>query len=179
MFKYIIRDIYSVLRFLPYGIVAGVVVLVILEVRNHYRFRRGKEPLYIPAAVSFYTYLAIILTITFFSRENGSGKGFDTVLFSTWGINNRNNAYVIENILLFIPYGIVCPWYFKRLRCFIKNALAGLLTSIGIECLQLATGRGVFQIDDILTNFFGGMIGYLVFRIGFCIWGRKNAESDH
>lgn len=178
MLKYIIRDIYAVLRFLPYGIVAGVVVLIFLEIRNHYRFRRGKEPLPIPAAVSFYTYLAIMLAITYFSRESGNGK-IDMKLFSTLGINNRNNAYVVENILLFIPYGIVCPWYFEKLRGFFKNALAGFLTTVVIECLQLVTGRGVFQIDDILTNLLGSIIGWFLFRLVFDTRrGKTPGEGD-
>lgn len=163
MFKYIVRDMVSVLHFIPYGIAAGIVVLVFLNFINSRRVKCGKEPVTVPAAVSFYMYLAVLLVITLFSRESGSGNGFDMVLFSTWGINARNNAYLVENILLFIPYGIVCPWYFKNCRGLIKTAALGLVTSAGIECLQLMTRRGVFQIDDILTNLLGSMIGYLIF----------------
>ena len=35
----------------------------------------------------------------------------DLELFSTWGINDRNNAFVVENVLLFIPYGFVLLRY--------------------------------------------------------------------
>lgn len=45
----------------------------------------------------------------------------------------------------------------------------GAFTSICIESLQLVTGRGYFQIDDILTNTLGMFLGYLVFGIGFGI----------
>ena len=37
------------------------------------------------------------------------------------------------------------------------------MTSLGVETIQLITGRGYFQVDDILTNVLGGIIGYWMF----------------
>ena len=100
----------------------------------------------------------------FFSREDGSrNRAMDLELFSTWGINTRNNAFVVENVLLFIPYGFACPWAFPWLRGFFRNIFAAFVTSLGVETFQLITGRGYFQIDDILTNVLGGIIGYWMF----------------
>lgn len=164
MLKYIIRDVAAVFRFLPYGIVVGIIVAVLLSAVNDRRVRQGKKVLHAASHTCYYMYLAIVLFITFLSRESGSGKGMDLQLFSTFGINARNNAYVAENVLLFIPYGFVCAWAFKGLRKFWKCSLAGFLTSLGIECLQLFTQRGFFQIDDIVTNVAGTMIGYILFR---------------
>ena len=87
----------------------------------------------------------------------------DLELFSTWGINTRNNAFVVENVLLFIPYGFACPWAFPWLRGFFRNIFAAFVTSLGVETIQLITGRGYFQVDDILTNVLGGIIGYWMF----------------
>ncbi len=165
MLKYLIRDLISVLRFLPWGIMAGIVVAIILNNVNGKCAHTGRKIVPAPAAVCFYMYVVILLMITFFSRESGSGRGIDLEFFSTWGINDRNNAYVVENILLFIPYGMVCPWYLKKVRSFISCTALGLVSSLGIEWLQLVTQRGVFQIDDILTNMLGSMIGYLLFRV--------------
>lgn len=115
--------------------------------------------------MAFSLYLMIILVITFFSREDGSRIGMDLELFSTWGTNARNHAYVVENVLLFIPYGFICPWAFLWLRGFFRNAFAAFVTSFGVETIQLITGRGYFQVDDILTNVLGAVIGYLLFQI--------------
>ena len=167
MLKYILKDIVSVLHFAPYGIAAGGVVFLFCVLMNAWRTVRGKKKVPVRPAVCFYMYVVIILAITFFSRENGSGKGVDLELFSTWGINIRNNAYVIENILLFIPYGFVCPWHMEKARSFLRCSEIGFFTSFAIECMQLVTHRGVFQIDDILTNLVGSMIGYIFFRCAF------------
>lgn len=163
MLKYLWKDIMSVLRFLPYGIIVGLVVALFLDRVNVGRGKKGKTLLPVAGAVCFFMYVAILLIITFFSRENGSVSGMDLNLFSTWGINDRNNAYVIENVLLFIPFGMVFPWYLKRVRSFVVCTALGLFSSFGIELLQLLTRRGFFQIDDILTNVLGSIIGYLIF----------------
>ena len=157
-------------RFLPGGVAMGAIVSVAFFWTAD-KVRRRKErtamvpvvPM-VPAAL-FWIYLSVMLIITFFSRESGSRQGMDLELFSTWGINERNNAYVVENVLLFIPYGFLSPWAFKMLRRFWRCGAFGFLTSLGIELLQLATQRGYFQIDDILTNGLGTIIGYLLFRI--------------
>lgn len=165
MWKYILKDMGETMRYLPYGLVAGVFFLLIFGAVNRWRTKRNKPPVAVLAMSAFMTYVVIILCITFLSRENGTRIGIDLDLFSTWGINERNNAFVIENVLLFIPYGIVCAWAFKALRRFFPCAMIGLATSIAVECMQLYTGRGYFQVDDILTNLLGSIVGYVVFRI--------------
>ena len=74
---------------------------------------------------------------------------------------------VVENVLLFIPYGILGPWAIERLRRFWSCVLLGAVTSLIIETLQLVTERGYFQIDDILTNTLGTAVGFLVWRLFF------------
>ena len=164
MIKYILTDVAAVLRYLPYGLVAGIIVAIILSAINDRRVRRNKAPFLVWAITAFIMYFVIMLFITFLSRESGSRIGVDLELFSTWGINTRNNAYVIENILLFIPYGFLCAWVFKAARKFLPCTLIGMVTSLGVECLQLVTERGYFQIDDIITNTLGTVVGYIIFR---------------
>lgn len=177
IWKYVIKDLGEVMQYLPYGIMAGAVMGLILNGMNARRERRGKEAFPMAGLMAFSLYLMIILVITFFSREDGSRIGMDLELFSTWGINTRNNAFVVENVLLFIPYGFACPWAFPWLRGFFRNAFAAFVTSLGVETIQLITGRGYFQVDDILTNVLGAMIGYVIFRV---LYGmvRKIRPSD-
>lgn len=167
MLEYIYRDMVSVLRYLPYGLGIGAVaaaVWMLAAKRRH--ARRGEESAAprIPG-ILFSIYLSVMLVITFLSRESGSGQGIDLELFSTWGINTRNNAFVVENVLLFIPYGLLGAWTFKPMRRFMICTAIGAVTSLCIELLQLVTGRGFFQIDDIWTNILGTAIGFLLFRI--------------
>lgn len=165
MFGYVIKDLSTVSRYLPCGLAAGVVAVLVLNVVNRVRIRRGKESFSVLPGSVLCVYFVIMLFITFLSRESGSRNGVDLELFSTWGINQRNNAFVIENILLFVPYGFICAWALQGARGLISNTLLGLATSLGIETMQLVTQRGYFQIDDVLTNTIGMVAGYLIFRV--------------
>lgn len=180
MWKYIVSDIVAALRYLPYGLIAGAAAAVILDRVNRGRRKRGKAAAPLPAVSCLVMYVAVLLVITYFSRESGSRAGMvDLELFSTWGINKRNNAYVIENVLLFIPYGFVLAWADARQRHFLRNLLTGALTSLAIECMQLVTQRGYFQIDDILTNILGTVIGYICYLLahGICSLWRKRRDG--
>ena len=173
MLKYIISDMLATLRYLPYGGIAGLFAVLILGGINKGRKRRGKSVVSLPAVTCLIMYAAIMLAITYFSRESGSRIGMDLELFSTWGINERNNAYVVENVLLFIPYGFVLAWADVRQRNFFCSLLTGALTSLAIEYMQLVTQRGYFQIDDILTNILGTSLGFLCYWLlhGICrLW---------
>lgn len=168
MAKYIINDLAGTLHYLPYALIVGILVMLVLNIVNSMREQKGKSTIPMLSYAGFFMYLTIILCITFLSRENGSRDGIDLELFSTWGNNPRNHAYVVENVLLFIPFGFVCPWTFKVFRNFFACTLFGAAASTAIECLQLLTKRGYFQIDDILTNTLGMVIGCILF---WFFWG--------
>lgn len=175
MMKYIYRDMVSALAYLPYGLALGIpTALIFLWLMSRGSDERKKGiASKIPVAV-YAVYLAILLVITFFSRESGSSAGgMDLELFSTWGINTRNNAYVVENVLLFIPYGFLCSLAFPRARSFFRCAWFGAMTSVTVEWLQMVTERGFFQIDDILTNILGTMVGFVIYWL--CL-GRRYPE---
>lgn len=74
----------------------------------------------------------------------------------------------VGNILLFIPWGILLPFYFKSLRLF-KRFITTTLTAVFlIEAIQLFAMLGSFDIEDILLNAIGACIGFLCCRKLFC-----------
>lgn len=67
----------------------------------------------------------------------------------------------VGNLLLFIPFGLFVSYYLNNHRMtpiFVLSALA----SLSIEITQSKIGR-VFDIDDIILNVIGGIMGYLLF----------------
>ena len=69
---------------------------------------------------------------------------------------------IIGNVVMFMPYG-----FFVGKYASLKNTKLTLflliLASLSIEVTQLLIGR-VFDVDDILLNVIGGIIGYIVYR---------------
>lgn len=71
---------------------------------------------------------------------------------------------IIGNVVMFMPYGFFAGYYLKRTNW--KSILVLILVaSFVIEVTQLVIGR-VFDIDDILLNVSGGMVGYFVY---YCV----------
>lgn len=71
----------------------------------------------------------------------------------------------IENILLFIPLGFMLPCIWKRYEALWKTALSGITFSLIIELSQLFNIRRVTDIDDLLMNTLGTLIGWVIFRL--------------
>ena len=72
---------------------------------------------------------------------------------------------IIGNVALFIPTGIIMPIVFKRLDRWWKAIPAGMLISLAIEVLQLPFASRASDIDDLILNSLGVIIGYCIFAL--------------
>ncbi len=70
---------------------------------------------------------------------------------------------VIGNTAMFIPLGIVWPSVYKGLDTHRKIVSAGIGFSLFIEILQLPFYDRVTDIDDLLLNSLGFIVGYLLY----------------
>lgn len=94
-------------------------------------------------------------------------------------IVNSPFAYMkntILNIILFIPMGFFVPAVWKNFRSFKTMFFMGLAVSLGIELLQIFTFR-LTDIDDLITNTAGTVIGYEISRKFFFPFSLKTEES--
>lgn len=75
---------------------------------------------------------------------------------------------VIGNLIMFTPFGFFMSYYLKAEKLTLPLLLT-LIASVAIEVVQMCIGR-VFDVDDILLNICGGLIGYygyyLIRKIG-------------
>ena len=67
------------------------------------------------------------------------------------------------NIVTFIPLGIFLPIIFKKQRNFILFFISCFLIISSIETAQLLTLRGIMDIDDLILNLIGVIVGYLFY----------------
>ena len=72
---------------------------------------------------------------------------------------------VIGNTAMFIPLGIVWPSVYKGLDTHWKVISAGIGVSLCIEILQLPFYDRVSDVDDLLLNSLGFIIGYLLYLL--------------
>lgn len=71
----------------------------------------------------------------------------------------------IENILLFIPLGSFLPCIWKKYEALRKTALFGITFSLIIELTQLFSINRVTDIDDLMMNTIGALIGWVIFKL--------------
>ena len=74
---------------------------------------------------------------------------------------------VVGNIVVFAPFGYIITdiihMFTKRMNLFISFGFTVLMSS-SIEFIQMFIGRS-FDIDDIILNSLGGLIGFIAFVI--------------
>ena len=109
MWKYVWKDILEQACFLP---VTAVLALIYYSLRRAIVKRRGmlnretKRQLFWKACMAMY--LMMLVQITLLEREAGSRTKVSLKLFETFG-GPMANAFVVENVFLFMPYGFLPP----------------------------------------------------------------------
>lgn len=107
-------------------------------------------------------YMYIVIGITILSRSESGTWGASFEVFRTF----RNTFYarkqIYENIIMFVPYAMLLYGLAKRFRSLWRMLLIGAGSSLLIEVTQWLTRTGYFEVDDILTNTIGMLLGYLV-----------------
>ena len=69
------------------------------------------------------------------------------------------------NIVLFVPYGIFLPVFSEKCRRYGQTLLCSAVCVIAIELAQLATRRGICDIDDLIFNLAGVSIGFGLYAL--------------
>lgn len=72
---------------------------------------------------------------------------------------------LIGNTAMFIPTGIITPILYKQLRSFKKTALTGFAISLAIEIIQLPFAVRASDVDDLILNTLGVVIGYGIYAL--------------
>ena len=105
---------------------------------------------------------------------------YNLVLFQEikrfWNYREQLGAFatvtnLFGNVLIFLPFGFFMPMASKH-RSFLNTSFYSLALSLIVEISQLFMKVGCFDVDDLLLNTIGGMLGYIVFSI--CNVTRRN-----
>ncbi len=78
-------------------------------------------------------------------------------------LNGFENLF--GNILALVPLGYLLPQVVPRRRGLWVTGWISLAIILGMELFQLFSGFGAFDIDDILLNMCGVLVGYVIFSL--------------
>ena len=114
--------------------------------------------------VLFALYCLFIVWYTLLSRPTKPARTADLRLF--WSFRDllagkptgkTDVIQNINNILFFVPFGLLLP-----LKKWWKVLLTALCFSAAIEAAQYVFALGLCELDDVISNTFGAMIGYWI-----------------
>ena len=125
--------------------------------------------------VLFLAYCLFIIYYTLLCREVGDEHTADLRLM--WAYREmftghpewkEDVGYNVKNILFFIPFGFWFPDRVKLLSIFkdkqwLLILFVGMLFSVFIEITQYIICRGLCELDDVLCNGLGALVGYWLF----------------
>ena len=139
---------------------ASAILIPILFLYQIFIFHNIKKT---AAYILFSLYLAAICFLVGFPNIAGMRIVLSHNFIPLRGmLTDITNSYL--NVLLFIPLGIFVPCLWPEYRSMMKTVGLGLMTSLGIEILQIFTFRAT-DINDVITNVAGTMIGYLIGKL--------------
>ncbi len=127
--------------------------------------------------VLFICYLVGISYFLFFSERYGRTEGtneyrYNLTLFReiqrfiTYHRTIGLEGFVVNffgNVLAFMPFGFCLPMVSVRDRKLYRIFFWSFAFSLTIESIQLVYRIGIFDVDDLLLNTIGGILGYWCF----------------
>lgn len=77
-------------------------------------------------------------------------------------IYNHCLINLVGNVVMFIPAGWLLPRIFQKMHNFLLFLMSSVFGILLIEIIQLLTLLGSFDIDDIILNLVGLLVGYII-----------------
>ena len=114
--------------------------------------------------VLFVIYLIVLVYLLFFAEGYGrtasSEMRYNFIPFHEVFIN------VFGNILIFLPFGYLVSFFWRKKNFIaVKAFFLTMFFSCAIECAQLVTRVGSCDVDDVILNTTGGLIGSILYLL--------------
>ena len=166
MFSSISETIGNVFSFSLPMVIISVVVAITLRVadiiKNKKEFCLYKELI----ALSFIIYILCLFQVVTFQDNNNISSNNLVPFREMFRYDLGSRLFlknVLGNIIMFLPYGFFISYFLKEKR-LLPIFILTVITSLTIESTQLMIGR-VFDIDDILLNIIGGILGHYLYLL--------------
>ena len=168
-----IDEIIGILKENIFLAVVGLLAMAVLMGTGYFvvykKVLRGRKRLAVKDMVMLSLiagYIMLVIGITFLQRNSFYGQvnlHFLSSYKTAWNsFEVRSWQFLIFNIIMFVPLGILLPIAHKGFRKISHALAAGLALTCLIEVAQLITAFGIFELDDIFNNLLGTLVGYSI-----------------
>lgn len=138
-----------------------------------------KRRIRICGAFLFFCYLLALTYFLFFSEGFGRASAGREYAYNLHPFREIRRFWVYReklgmiavicnlagNVAGFIPFGMILPVIWRKTDSFFRIMLLGFEFSLCVEIIQLVWKVGSFDVDDLILNTLGSVIGYLLFSL--------------
>ena len=148
---------FNILFVVIISVFLGIVTFCICKIKKY----NNKRIVYISLLIM---YIVGVFGVTILCKFPGE-RMYSLIPFSAYAMNfQRGNTWFFKqelfNILMFIPFGVIVGIK-KNLK---QTVLFGFSFSLIIEIIQFITARGSFDVNDLIWNTFGTLIGCFIIK---------------
>lgn len=166
-----------------FRVTISVIALLLLILLSFYLYKHKKiDKLQHKFMIALSAYVVLMLYFTVLGRYSQSYYRYDGAVFSSFlslveSFNMSGFTQLLINLLMMIPVSFLLMLIFKgEFRALWAMDFTIILT-LTIEALQFFTRVGTFQLDDILNNTIGAVVGIIIFYIVNAVYKKKRNES--
>ena len=122
------------------------------------------------AAILLSLYIVVLLYFTVVGRYSHEEYEYKINFFTSYRWFFEHNGeqvlrQLLINLVMLMPVGFILPVVINAKHKYLITMALSLLLTVFIETMQLITKCGSFEIDDIINNFVGAVIGMLIYMM--------------
>lgn len=134
------------------------------------------------AAIILSLYVVILLYFTVIGRYSHEEYKNQIYFYYSYRrliehYDSQSMRQILMNIAMLVPVGFLMPMTFNCKGKYLKTIGISLLLIIIIELLQMLTKTGSCEVDDIINNFLGALLGMGLYHIVHKLINRHKPEK--
>ena len=122
------------------------------------------------AAILLSLYIVVLLYFTVTGRYSHEEYEYQINFFTSYRWFFQYNGeqvlrQLLINFVMLMPAGFLLPVAINAKHKYLITMALSLLLTLFIETMQLITKCGSFEVDDIINNFVGAVLGMLIYAL--------------
>lgn len=142
--------------------------------------------------ICFVIYMIVLVYFLLLSDGFGRSEGYSDYRYNLVPFQEiirfiKYRAYIdfqsviinlLGNVVAFMPFGALIRWVVNRRMRWYQAVAYTFLFSLCVELLQLVAMVGVFDVDDLILNTLGGLLGFFVYYLLLLINRRSERKNE-
>lgn len=152
-------------------IIISVIAFAVFCAVSIFLYKKHKfNKLQCGAAILLSLYIVVLLYFTVTGRYSHEEYEYKINFFTSYRWFFEHNGeqvlrQLLINLVMLMPVGFLLPAVINAKHKYLITLALSLLLTVFIETMQLITKCGAFEVDDIINNFVGAVLGMLIYML--------------